>query len=474
MSNITDLPRSTAATGGTLRPFLLRLHFYIGLFVGPFIFFAALTGLLYVVTPQIEDRLYADALYTDNEGKAKILAEQSVAARSYLGSLSVSAVRPATDAGRTTRIMFSDPSLGPSENRTVFVDPVTLDIRGDMTTYGTSGILPFRIALDYLHRNLMLGDWGRYYSELAASWLWVAVVGGVALWATGPKRRRALRDMPPPQRRRWLHASLGVGLSVVLLFISFTGLTWSQAGGARIDALRNAAGWVTPSASTSLEGEAMPMDAHAHHHMDMTAREDRLDQLDAALAAARAAGIDSSHVEIRLPKPGEAWLVREYDRRWPTQVDTVALDPATLAVTSRADFADFALVPKLVRWGVDAHMGVLFGIANQIVMAVVALGLMVTIAYGYRMWWARRPAAGILPLVESWLRMSMPARVVWAGVAVALGWALPVLGISLAAFVAVDLLRWIRQPDRRAGPARTCAPRPDRSSRSPARPRPEE
>lgn len=443
MSNITDLPHSAAATGGTFRPFLLRLHFYIGLFIGPFIFVAALTGLLYVLTPQIENRLYAGALQTDSTGTPRSLTDQALAAQAYLqDDLNVSAVRPATAEGRTTRIMFSDPSLGPSENRTVFVDPVTLDIRGDMTTYGTSGILPFRITLDYLHRNLLMGDWGRYYSELAASWLWVAVLGGVALWSTGPKRRRAVRDMPPPQRRRWIHATLGVGLSVILVFISVTGLTWSQAGGQRITDLRNAAGWVTPSASTALDGVVVPMDAHGHHHMDLSAREDRLDQLDAVETASRAAGLDSPFMEIRLPKRGEAWSIREYDRSWPTQVDTIALDPATLAVTSRADFATFTLVPKLIRWGIDAHMGVLFGIPNQIVMGLVAIGLMVTIAYGYRMWWARRPAAGSLPLLQAWARMPVPSRVLWLAIGVALGWALPVLGVSLAAFVLVDLIRW--------------------------------
>ncbi len=42
---------------------LRRLHFYIGLFIGPFIFVAALTGTLYVATPQLENWLYHDALH---------------------------------------------------------------------------------------------------------------------------------------------------------------------------------------------------------------------------------------------------------------------------------------------------------------------------------------------------------------------------------------------------------------------------
>lgn len=455
MTLTTDLPRSAAATTGALRPFLLRMHFYIGIFVGPFLFVAALTGLLYVLTPQIEERLYAEALHTPSQGPARSLTDQARAAQAHLGKdLAISALRPAPAAGDTTRVMFSDPALGASENRTLFVDPVTLEIRGDMTTYGTSGILPFRITLDYLHRSLLLGDWGRYYSELAASWLWVAVLGGLALWATGPRRRRALRDMPPPQRRRWIHATLGVTLALVLLFISFTGLTWSQAAGQRITDLRSAIGWVTPSVSLTLAAPeaaaALPAE-HAEHaaqavHMGhgnpAALREDRLEQLDAVAAAARAAGIDSPKMEIRLPKPAQAWMVREYDRSWPTQVDTIALAPETLAVTSRADFASFTLVPKLIRWGIDAHMGILFGVANQILMAAVATGLMVSILYGYRMWWARRPAAGGLPLLRSWQRLTLPGRLGWVAIAAAFGWALPVLGISLAVFVLIDLLRW--------------------------------
>ncbi|WP_128255353.1 PepSY-associated TM helix domain-containing protein [Falsirhodobacter deserti] len=427
MSTTTDLPRRKAS-GGALRPFLLRLHFYIGLFVGPFLFIAALTGLLYVLTPQIEARLYSEALFTDTVGPAQPLSLQAQAARDHIGgTLDVSAVRPAPAEGQTTRIMFSDPALGPSENRTLFVDPVTLAIKGDMTTYGTSGILPFRITLDYLHRSLLLGDWGRYYSELAASWLWVVVLGGVALWTTGA----------PRTARRRIHGLIGVTAAVFLLFLSVTGLTWSQGAGGRIDALRGAIGWTTPSVSTTLNGgEAMAM--HHHHHApDLAAREDRIDQLD---DAARAAGLGSPFIEIRLPRPHEAWVVREYDRGWPTQAVTVALAPDTLAITDRADFADFTPVAKLIRWGIDTHMGVLFGLPNQILMATVALALMASTAWGYAIWWARRPAMG-LPLAVLWMRLSLPLRVTTLLIACAFGWALPTLGTSLAAFLVIDILR---------------------------------
>ncbi|MDN5567935.1 MAG: PepSY domain-containing protein [Paracoccus sp. (in: a-proteobacteria)] len=435
--------RSNRAVPNFTRTSLLRLHFYIGLFVGPFLFIAALSGFLYVLTPQIESRLYSDAIFTSETGTAQPLAAQAEAARDYLDhALNVSAVRPAPVEGQTTRVLFSDANLGSSENRTIFVDPINLSIKGDMTSYGTSGILPFRITLDYLHRNMMLGEWGRYYSELAASWLWVVFVGGVILCATGPRRRRTVASMPIPQRRRWIHAAVGVAAGAGMLFLSVTGLTWSQAAGARIDSLRGALGLSTPSVSLTLNptSDALTHQVHHHNAPDLTVREDRVADLDAVFNVARMAGIDSPFVEIRLPKPDNAWSVREYDRSWPTQVDAIAIHPDNLSVTSRADFENFALVPKLIRWGVDLHMGVLFGLPNQILMTIIAFALMATTVYGYVLWWQRRPVA-VEPLSIAWLRLPTAARISWILGACVIGWTLPMLGVSLSFFLTVDVLR---------------------------------
>ena len=47
---------------------------------------------------------------------------------------------------------------------------------------------------------------------------------------------------------------------------------------------------------------------------------------------------------------------------------------------------------KLTRLGINAHMGRLFGLVNQLLLAALALGLLCVIFWGYRMWWQRRPA----------------------------------------------------------------------------------
>jgi len=95
---------------------------------------------------------------------------------------------------------------------------------------------------------------------------------------------------------------------------------------------------------------------------------------------------------------------------------------------------------------VDFHMGILFGLANQLLLIAFGIALCVLIVWGYRMWWMRRPAQSVVnpvqTLCQSGLALSGWGRAVTAIVSVLLGLAMPVMGVSLALFVLVDWLRW--------------------------------
>jgi uncharacterized iron-regulated membrane protein len=176
-----------------------RLHFYAAIFVGPFILVAAVSGALYSLTPQIEKIVYAHELYVPESDTQLPLAVQIEAAEDYIGpDETLTAVRPAPAPGQTTRVMYAGEDLGDSESRAIFIDPSTAEVRGDLTVYGTSGALPLRTWVDQLHRSLHLGDVGRLYSELAASWLGVIAVAGVCLWVIrARKSRRAAQLLRP-------------------------------------------------------------------------------------------------------------------------------------------------------------------------------------------------------------------------------------------------------------------------------------
>ncbi len=483
---ITPVERVAPARPTAWTQLVLRLHFYIGLFVGPFILVAAITGTLFVLTPQLENMIYAQQLRNDSQGEAQSVSRQVQAAVQHMGAdNTLYAVRPSPAAGWNTRVMFTEAGLAGGEHRALFVDPVTLDIRGDLVVYGTSGNLPFRTWLDHMHRSLLLGEWGRNYSELAASWLWLATLGGLFLWFVSRRRTSAEQARRSPRlAQRRLHGMVGIWIAIGLLFLSVTGLTWSNWAGGRIGELRQTLGWVTPSVSTKLATAGAGADAHAHHApatddehahhtgaaqgqaapvatpsgqpaMPHSPMSTTVALFDPILATTRAAGIDSEQIEIRTPRSADqAWLIRETDRSWPTQVDTIAIDPATMTVVSRADFATFPLVAKLIRWGIDTHMGILFGWVNQLIMAAFGVALSLMVVLGYMMWWKRRPAPGapVSTVVAAWTGLSWRARLSSVVAAVVLAWSLPVMGVSLLAFLLVDALRWRRQK-RRAMPS---------------------
>lgn len=443
---------------------LLRLHFCIGVFIGPFLLITALSGAAYAISPQLERVIYAEALTGTVTEQPLSLDAQIAAAQDATGlDAAPAAVRPAAD-GSTTRVMFTDPELGASEHRGVFVDPGTGKVVGDETVYGSSGSLPVRTTISQFHRSLGLGEPGRIYSELAASWLGVLAATGLGLWAIRWRTTRAgrrTRGLLIPgwtgnRYRRALswHAATGVWLALGFVFLSATGLTWSTYAGANVTGLRTTLGWTTPALETALDPAQEPAggNEHAEHggDHDHTAMTEATGQdtgsFDAVLATARQHGIEADRVEIKpAAEAGTAWSVAETDRSWPTQIDAVAVDPATGQVSNQLRFAEFGTMAKLTQWGVAAHMGLLFGVANQIVLAILALGLAAMVVWGYLMWWARRPTRGTgltfgAPPVRGGLRRApWPAVAGVAVVAVAIGVFFPLLGISLAAFLALDL-----------------------------------
>ncbi|MBY8870680.1 PepSY domain-containing protein [Micromonospora sp. PLK6-60] len=463
-------PARPARRSSALAALLLRLHFYAGVLVAPFLVVAALTGLAYTVTPQLDQVRYGDTLTTARTGdQPRPLAEQIAAARATHPDGALAAVQPGTDE-RTTRVVFAQPELGDRQH-TVYVDPYTARVTGQLTTWW--GSTPATTWLDDLHRNLHLGDLGRHYSEIAASWLWVVALGGLVLWwrRRGPARRRLAHLFVPDlsagrgvRRTRGWHATTGVWLAVGLLFLSATGLTWSRYAGAHfgegLDALR--AG--TPEISTALAGPpAGEGGPHQHGGTPTGAAADPA-TYDRVLAVARDAGL-SGPVEIAAAEQaGTAWLVAQIDNTWPVGYDRIAVDPATGDVTARSDFADWPMLAKLSKLGVQAHMGQLLGPVNQILLAALALGLLCVVVWGYRMWWQRRPtrADRRAPLGAAPDRGGLRGLPRWAlllGVPLtaAVGWALPWFGGPLLGFLVIDL---VVGAVRRRRPAVPVSPAP--------------
>ncbi|MGP4030170.1 PepSY-associated TM helix domain-containing protein [Actinomadura sp. 3N407] len=436
-------------------PLVRRLHFYAGVFVAPLLVLAALTGLAYAFTPQLDALVYGNELRAERVAGPRLpLADQVRAATAAHPEGSVATVIPPADKEATTQVVLSVPELG-EKQRTVYVDPYTGQVRGALTT--GSGATPLATWLEELHGSLHLGTAGRLYSETAASWLWVIVGGGLLMWlgrrrhyrGRGPARRALWPDRSAKgvRRTRGRHAVAGVWLAVVLLFLSATGLTWSDHAGARFDVVQSGLRATAPELDTARPGAApAPGGGHAHRGgAGASGTADPAAGADQVLATARGAGL-SGPVEISAPADAESvWSVAQVDNRWPVHRDKIAVDASTGQVTARVNWADTPWLAKLSSLGIQFHMGRLFGLPNQILLASTALGLLWIVFWGYRMWWQRRPTradrrapAGRPPARGTWRRL--PRTVLFLGVpaVVLVGWAVPLLGITLLAFLLVD------------------------------------
>ncbi|MBA6433269.1 PepSY-associated TM helix domain-containing protein [Streptomyces sp. GMR22] len=451
-----------AGPGGSvwaaLRPLVLRLHFYAGVLVAPFLLVTAVTGLLYAGSFQAEKLVYGHELSVPVGDRELPISQQVAAARKAHPEGEISAVRPSPEDGATTRVLLSGvKGVDPDHTLAVFVDPYTGKVRGALEQYGSSGALPLRTWIDEFHRDLHLGQTGRLYSELAASWLWVIALGGVVLWLSRRRKKRTLRAVALPERaatgrKRTMsfHGAAGLWVALGLLFLSATGLTWSTYAGANVEDLRTAIGQTTPAVSATVGGGE-----HAGHHMgsgsmpgmDMGGTGEKAGHtadvgLDTVLRAARAKDLDNP-VEIVPPaEPGSAYVVSQIQRSWPEKQDSAAIDPATGEVTDVQRFADYPVLAKLTRWGIDLHTGNLFGLVNQIALAALALTLILLIVWGYRMWWQRgRASAFGRPIPRgAWRRVPVYVLLPLAAVIAVIGYYLPLLGIPLATFLAVDIL----------------------------------
>lgn len=435
--------RPPAAACRALRPLARRVHFLAGILVAPFVLVLSLTGLLYVFSPQVHDSLYAQQLYVHHMGEvARPVSEQVSAAMAAHPEARLRSVVPPADPERTTRVNLTVPGLTTNgEARTVFVDPYTNYISGELTTVNDR--LPANQWLRDLHGNLHLGEVGRLYAKTAASWLPVIVLSGVLLWvAKQGRRRRTARELLVPAARgkgtqtrlRSVHGPLGLWLTIGLLVMSVTGLSM----GPPVDwGVLDARAPTLPLVTVDVPADDPPVG------------------VDQVLRTAEAAGLRG---ELQVTPPasmGGPYVVAERSRGLPVQRDAIAVHPYTGSVLERIGWDDYPMLAKLRTLGIEAHTGTLFGLANQILLALLAIGTIVLVVVGYWMWAKRSPYRGKLPPapLPAFRQLSWPVRIGVGLVTAVLGYLLPAFGISLVAFVAVDvaitIVRSRRIPVRR-------------------------
>lgn len=437
-------PAATPRHGG-LRPLLWRLHFLGGFLAAPVVLSLAVTGILFAWNPQIQTALHRDALTATAPGPDRPLSELVAAARETHPGWVVATVVPAAEgAEQTTAVTLSPPGatgaeFGPAPGAvTAYVDPASARVTGEITEEQRPGEW-----LRSLHSSWRLGPIAEPVTELAASWVLVSLLTGMYLWWPRTRRglQRALRPRlhrPGRGRWRWMHSSIGMVLLVPLLALIGSGLSWTTYAGAWIDLTRAQLDSATPAVSTSVAstGGAAVQEHHAGHGTGGGAAVDVAAGIDRVAAAATRAGL-AGPVAITPASDGEAWTVARQDSRWPVELTTVAVDPTTGAIVDRVSWMDYPLLAKATTLGIAFHEATLFGLANQIGLTALAIGLIVLIVAGYRMWWLRRPAGGLgaPPRLGPLLRRAPITLLIGFVLLLIL---LPTLGVALLLFLTLE------------------------------------
>jgi uncharacterized iron-regulated membrane protein len=436
-----------------------RWHFYGGLFCVPFILWLSVTGGLYLFKPQIEamiDRPYAGLNFT---GPLASPSQQAAAAVHVVSGSVLHRFVLSDHIDQATQIVVG---TGAQETR-IYVHPQTLAVLNRVGEEDRLMRVVFR-----LHGELMAGAAGSLLVELAASWAIVMLLTGLFLW--WPRAGAGLAGTLYPRLRhgklafwRDLHAVTGIWVCFFAITLILTGLPWVNNWGNYLKALRGiAAGYSEKqdwSAGTGADardraaldkGARLMMGEHAGHGgMTMVDAGAPLAPLDVIVPRAQALNL-AGPVEISPPTgPDGLWAIKSNAANRTLRTN-FTIDGATGTLVSREDFDQRPFIDRAIGIGVAAHEGALFGWVNQLLGLLTVSGLFLLASSAIVMWWRRRPGGTIgAPAPQGIIRHSW----LLVGLVVALGFLVPMFGISLALVVTLErlALRHMAGPSRWLG-----------------------
>ena len=450
-----------------------RWHFYAGLFVIPFMLILATTGIIYLFKPQLDTAMYHNLMFVQPSATVLPYTEQVQSAQKVYPNATVTQVTPSFAPDRSTEVLLT---TADKRSLMVFVNPDNGQVLGDRDEDNN-----FQAITRKIHGELLMGKLGNYLVELAACWGLVLLLSGLYLWL--PRNKFTVLGTLIP--RLWsknkqifwrdLHAVPGFYGIVLIGFLILTGLPWTGFWGdtfAQVSSkfpaqMRNDVpqstvltgslnqrGQVVPWAVQQLPMPQSTASRHSNHsgHSEPSsaAQEGVADtsmNLNSVIALAQAKGAPPGF-SVTLPE-GETgvYTVSAFPND-PTQEVTMHIDKYSGKVLADVRWKDYGLVPKAVEMGVAIHMGKYFGIANQLLMLIAALIVILLSITGSVMWWQRRPkASGLIgapvmpPYTQNW-------RVPLAIVAV-LGLAFPLVGLSLVIVLLLDYFVLSRIPGLR-------------------------
>jgi len=486
---------------------LWRWHFYAALFVMPLLIVLGITGTIYLYKPQIEAIAYPSQLYVTPEESPRLPQQTlyDIARDSTPGGVPILTAEIHNAPDRSAQFTYLDPVEGKSS---IFLNPYTGEVLAKMPTLKFNATYWIGLARQ-IHRGLLLGKTGEIIMELAACWTLIMIGTGVALWWPRRKKglkQAMIPDVKKKGRPFWreIHATMGIVLALGALFFVMSGLPWTSTWGAQfkqlvaqvnlgyppdppgatsaqhegheghggqpaaptrvqdlpLDKTAWGAGLLAVPQSDVSAGQTTP-DHHAHgaqggqqmdmngdmpmsgdHNMPtMSAEPVTLDQI---MALAQSSNIPDEY-SIALPVNRNGVYSVSYYPGDPTGEKVMNVDQYSGKVINGVSYEEYGLIARVISFAVSLHMGTYFGWVNQLLCAIIALGLCAMAVTGFVMWWKRRPAGSLgAPRVPD----TLPCMRGWMIGLVVFGLIFPLTGLSMLVVWLLDrwyLARYARQ-----------------------------
>ena len=458
---MSNSPTHTAPSSALYRA-VWRWHFIAGLIVLPFMILLATTGAIYLYKDEVNAVVQGDLRHvTPLETGAKAPSDLAAAALTAHPGRFHTYFPPATETDAAQVKIVNDAG----EKDIVFVNPYTAEVLGTLWDAGPSGS-KFMYIVRKLHSLEYVGWVGNRLIEAAAGWLVLLTGTGVYLWWP---RGRAVGTTTVKRKKgrgfwRDLHAVTGIYTAVFILFLAMTGLPWSSVWGGKFYDIAYSMGlgmpdgyWgkypksTVPGEVTTM-GEAMEKTAWILEKQPMplsTTASGIPAGLDQIVQIVDATRIHKGYA-LNIPSTPTGVFTASIYPDDITQERVIHLDQYTGEILFDMDLDGLGALGKAAEWGVSLHMGQAFGLANQIVLTLACLSMVVMAFAGGAMWWKRRPAGALgTPAMPADWRIPRTLLIM----ALAAGIFFPLVGLSMIVLVIVEVGVAFLQRRRRLTPA---------------------
>lgn len=418
-----------------------RWHFFAGLLVVPFMINLAVTGSLYLFKDEIDNTVFAGRNIVQMRGEPlppSVLVENARAATP--GAKPVRYRTPA-DAHHSARVTMATPG----GNLLVFLDPYSGAVLGSVAEKNE-----FNWVVKKIHSLEYFGVSFNRIVEAVGGLALILVVTGFYLWWPRQQSGGVVSIRGTASKRvfwRDIHAVTGAGAGALIFFLAISGMPWSGYWGGKANQLISNAGlgyptalWDEVPASSAPLKTVVPDAAWTMENAPVPASVARpgktAPQLDDIVAAATAAGMTAGF-EVSMPSGKSGVYTAAIFPDDIARQRTIHYDRYSGQPLADIKFADYGAGGKLIEFGVGVHLGQYFGLANQIVMLITCLAIVLACTSAIVMWWKRRPSGrlGVPP---------MPARkrvfATLTAVILAFGIAFPLTGFAILAMLVADQL----------------------------------